>query len=65
HDGGVVADAPGMYVVGLNVLRRRGSSFIHGAERDSEEIADHLACRSTKVDAPSALPFPDQSSEAS
>ncbi len=45
HNGGVVESAPGLYVVGLNVLRRRSSSFIHGAERDSEEIADHLAGR--------------------
>lgn len=48
HDGGVVKDAPGMYVVGLNVLRRRGSSFIHGAEQDSEELADHLSARLEK-----------------
>jgi putative flavoprotein involved in K+ transport len=48
HDGGVVVDAPGMYVVGLNVLRRRSSSFIHGAERDSEELADHLASRNDR-----------------
>ena len=31
HDGGAVRGAPGMYVLGLNVLRRRGSSFIGGA----------------------------------
>ena len=42
HDGGVVEESPGVYVVGLNMLRRRGSSFIHGANRDSEELADHL-----------------------
>ena len=42
HDGGV-ADAPGLYVTGLNVLRRRRSSFIGGSVRDSEELADHLA----------------------
>jgi putative flavoprotein involved in K+ transport len=41
HDGGVT-DAPGLYVTGLNVLRRRRSSFINGAERDSEELSDHL-----------------------
>ncbi|MDP6081300.1 MAG: NAD(P)-binding domain-containing protein, partial [Arenicellales bacterium] len=33
HDGGVV-DAPGMYLLGVNFLRRRKSSFIHGAEDD-------------------------------
>ena len=43
HEGGVVTDAPGMYAVGLNVLRRRKSSFIHGAEDDARELTDHLA----------------------
>jgi putative flavoprotein involved in K+ transport len=42
HDGGVVRDAPGMYLLGANVLRRRRSSFIHGAERDTEDLAEHL-----------------------
>jgi putative flavoprotein involved in K+ transport len=42
HDGGVVA-SPGMYVIGLPVLRRRKSTFIHGAEDDAREIVDHLA----------------------
>jgi putative flavoprotein involved in K+ transport len=42
HDGGV-ADAPGLYVLGLPVLRRRKSSFIHGAEDDARDIVEHLA----------------------
>jgi putative flavoprotein involved in K+ transport len=42
HDGGIVEDAPGLYILGLNVLRRRRSSFINGALRDSEEISNHL-----------------------
>jgi len=42
HDGGVV-DSPGMYVIGLPVLRRRKSSFIHGAEDDARELTEHLA----------------------
>jgi putative flavoprotein involved in K+ transport len=42
HDGGVV-DAPGLYAIGLPVLRRRKSSFIHGAEDDARELIDHLA----------------------
>jgi len=42
HDGGVVS-APGMYVMGLTFLRRRKSSFIHGAEDDARDLTDHLA----------------------
>jgi putative flavoprotein involved in K+ transport len=42
HDGGVV-DAPGVYFLGASFLRRRRSSFIHGADDDSRDLADHLA----------------------
>jgi putative flavoprotein involved in K+ transport len=42
HDGGI-ADAPGLYVTGLPLLRRRKSSFIHGAGDDARELVDHLA----------------------
>jgi putative flavoprotein involved in K+ transport len=42
HDGGVV-DAPGLYAIGLPVLRRRKSSFIHGAEDDARDLVEHLA----------------------
>lgn len=41
HDRGVVA-APGLYVLGLPYLRRRKSSFIHGAEDDVRELGAHL-----------------------
>ena len=42
HDGGVV-EAPGMYALGLPVLRRRKSTFIHGAEDDARDLVEHLA----------------------
>ncbi len=42
HDGGI-ADAPGLYLMGLHFMRRRKSSFIHGADDDSRELSDHLA----------------------
>jgi len=42
HDGGVVA-APRLYAMGLPVLRRRKSTFIHGAEDDARDLVEHLA----------------------
>jgi putative flavoprotein involved in K+ transport len=42
HDGGVVESA-GLYALGLPVLRRRKSTFIHGIEDDAREVIDHLA----------------------
>jgi putative flavoprotein involved in K+ transport len=41
HDGGVV-ESPGLYALGLPVLRRRKSTFIHGIEDDAREVIDHL-----------------------
>ena len=50
HDGGLV-DSPGLYALGLPVLRRRKSTFIHGIEDDAREVIDalgaHLAGRSS------------------
>ena len=41
HEGGVVA-SPGLYALGLPVLRRRKSTFICGIEDDAREVIDHL-----------------------
>jgi len=41
HDGGVV-DSPGLYALGLPVLRRRKSTFMYGTEDDAREVIDHL-----------------------
>ena len=41
HEGGVV-DRPGLYALGLPVLRRRRSTFICGIEDDAREVTDHL-----------------------
>jgi putative flavoprotein involved in K+ transport len=43
HEGGIVVDSPGMYALGLPVLRRRKSSFIHGIEDDAREVIEHLS----------------------
>ena len=42
HDGGVV-DAPGMYLMGMQFLRRRKSALIDGAGSDARELSAHLA----------------------
>jgi putative flavoprotein involved in K+ transport len=42
HEGGVV-DSPGLYALGLPVLRRRKSTFIYGIEDDAREVTGHLA----------------------
>jgi putative flavoprotein involved in K+ transport len=41
HDGGVL-EPPGLYAIGLPVLRRRKSTFICGAEDDARDIVDRL-----------------------
>ena len=42
HEGGV-AGRPGLYALGLPVLRRRKSTFICGIEDDAREVTGHLA----------------------
>jgi putative flavoprotein involved in K+ transport len=43
HDGGVVTEAPGLYVMGLPFLRRRKSSLIDGVGDDARDLSAHLA----------------------
>jgi putative flavoprotein involved in K+ transport len=42
HDGGVVS-SPGLYVMGLQFLRRRKSALIDGAGDDARDLSAHLA----------------------
>jgi putative flavoprotein involved in K+ transport len=42
HDGGVVP-SPGLYVMGLQFLRRRKSALIDGAGDDARDLSTHLA----------------------
>lgn len=48
HEGGVV-DAPGLYLMGMQFLRRRKSALIDGARSDAVELSEHLA---SYLDAP-------------
>jgi putative flavoprotein involved in K+ transport len=43
HDGGVVVESPGMYLIGLPFLRRRKSSFMDGSRVDAQELAVEVA----------------------
>ncbi|TNF88193.1 MAG: NAD(P)-binding domain-containing protein [Gammaproteobacteria bacterium] len=54
HDGGVV-DSPGMYILGLPYLRRRKSSFIHGAEDDARDLGEHIVAYLDVVSATSRI----------
>ncbi|HXV63911.1 MAG TPA: NAD(P)-binding domain-containing protein, partial [Vicinamibacteria bacterium] len=44
HEGGV-SDSPGLYVLGLQFLKRRKSSFIDGVGADASELAEHIDAR--------------------
>jgi len=41
HDGGIMA-AAGLYTLGLSFMRRRKSSYMHGAEDDVRDLSAHL-----------------------
>ncbi len=42
HDGGVV-DSPGMYLMGVQFMRRRKSALMDGAGADARDLSAHLA----------------------
>ena len=42
HDGGAV-ESPGLYLMGIQFLRRRKSSLIDGAADDARDLSAHLA----------------------
>ena len=56
HHRGVVADAPGLYFVGLHFLYAMSSTMIHGVGRDAEHIAGTIAARGRGTLAPSPKP---------
>ena len=41
HDGGIV-DSPGMYLMGIQFLRRRKSVLLDGAGDDARDLSDHI-----------------------
>ena len=43
HDGGVVTESPGLYVMGMPYLRRRNSTLIDGVGDDARDLSAHLA----------------------
>ncbi|HYJ68346.1 MAG TPA: NAD(P)-binding domain-containing protein [Nocardioidaceae bacterium] len=53
HDGGVTP-WPGLYVIGLPLLRRRRSTFIDGAAADAADLAAHLAAHLDRLASASA-----------
>jgi len=53
HVGGVVAEAPGLYFVGLHFLYSLSSEMVHGVGRDAARIA---TCAKARLEAASAVP---------
>jgi putative flavoprotein involved in K+ transport len=51
HTGGVVAELPGLYFVGLHLLYAFSSEMIHGVGRDAERIVAMLAARNASAPA--------------
>lgn len=44
HDEGITP-SPGLYVMGLQFMRRRNSSFIDGVAQDARDLTSHLCAR--------------------
>jgi len=42
HDGGVVTESPGLYLMGMPFLRRRKSTLIDGVGDDARDLSAHL-----------------------
>jgi putative flavoprotein involved in K+ transport len=42
HDGGIVSESPGLYLLGMPFLRRRKSSLIDGVGDDARDLSAHL-----------------------
>ena len=42
HDGGVVTESPGLYLMGMPYLRRRKSTLIDGVGDDARDLSAHL-----------------------
>jgi putative flavoprotein involved in K+ transport len=52
QDRGIVADAPGLYFVGLKFLYAASSATLPGVGRDAARVADHLAARAARGSRP-------------
>ena len=60
HEGGIVAEAPGLYFVGLHFLYAFSSEMIHGVGRDAARIAEAVAARQSlqEREVPASLSVP-------
>jgi putative flavoprotein involved in K+ transport len=52
HDAGIVADHPGLFLVGLHFLSAMSSEMIQGVGDDADRIAQHVADRVQVPEAP-------------
>ena len=45
HDGGIVTSCPGLYLMGMPLMRTRKSTYIDGVAADAEYLSGHLSGR--------------------
>ncbi len=56
HDGGIVTESPGMYLIGMPFLRRRKSTLIDGVGDDARDLSAHLVAFLNATTSPSRAP---------
>jgi putative flavoprotein involved in K+ transport len=56
HDGGVVRNAPGLYLMGLPMMRTRKSTYIDGVADDARDLSADMARRLDRAMTITAFP---------
>jgi putative flavoprotein involved in K+ transport len=54
--GGAVTAVPGLYFCGVHFMTRRRSGFLYGVGDDAEVVAESIAMRHARADAPGRVP---------
>lgn len=55
HDGGVVRNANGLYLMGLPMMRTRKSTYIDGVGADARDLSAHMSARLDRAERGAAV----------